>query len=987
MALLAAPAMAVSMGRELTASEVKLHEGTELSSGIFWNSDSSSLRTENYVTCVPGGAVTPVVTFGTALTERLSVTGAARRLEAAGYRVVAGVNGDYYNTGNGLPVGLVITEGTLRSTDGGYYALGFRADGSAFIGRPQLRLSADLGYSAADGTRYVRTLAALNKARADGGIYLYTSELNSRHSTGTTAEGVSVICRITDGWLRPGGQLTAEVLEVSEGTASPVLEEDQVALTATSASNLYYTDVLRNIPIGTQITVTVTASDPVWEEAEYAVGALYPVLSGGVTVSSDTARNPRTAVGVKEDGSFILYTMDGRGDQSSGAGMKDVALRLAELGCTDAVCLDGGGSTTMVVTKPSELQAEVVNVPSGGSARAVTDQVFLVARNEPSGILDRFYVEPARTWVLAGTAVDLAVSGVDTCSIPMEADYTLSASAGVLEGETLLTPAEGGEITVTAEGGGAAGSAVVHAVAAPDTLTVLSGGKAARSIALKPGAAVSLGASAEWDHLKLGMDETLLQWEFIGTCAAVYGAELRAIAPGEGTLAVTAGGTRTEIPVTVSAVSLRTVEDFESEAALDEGDGIVDMTAERTSDPALVGRGRYSAVFRYTLEEDHDNTAQWRWASGRAADTGGYTALDLWVRGDGSGNVLEILCSGGDTLPAVVLDFTGWRQMTLALPGGSCTLQGVRISAPVEESEDGRPVFADTPRTGEVLLDQMTASFPGLRDTKAPAVTLELSEDGTRLDGTVRDETDGIPAGDAVLLTRDGKSMEYVYDASTGTLRAVIEEDGQPHRFTLTAKDASGNIGRASWDLEGAEGTRRFTDTADYWAADYADYLYDAGITTGYGDGTFRPDQNITRAQFAAMLFRYLGLDTELWADVELSFADSEDIPVYARPAAAALSAMGVITGSPGVDGELLFDPSGLLTRAQAAAMIGRTQEKGYAESGLTFQDAGRIPAYAAPYIRTMTAQGILSGYGDGTFRPARSITRGQMAKILYNLM
>ena len=86
-------------------------------------------------------------------------------------------------------------------------------------------------------------------------------------------------------------------------------------------------------------------------------------------------------------------------------------------------------------------------------------------------------------------------------------------------------------------------------------------------------------------------------------------------------------------------------------------------------------------------------------------------------------------------------------------------------------------------------------------------------------------------------------------------------------------------------------------------------------------------------------------------------------------------------------DGKLYFNPHSNLTRAQAATMIGRTQEKGYALSELAFTDVKLIPAYAAYYIQTMMAQGIISGYADGTFRPHNNITRGQMAKILYNLM
>ena len=118
-----------------------------------------------------------------------------------------------------------------------------------------------------------------------------------------------------------------------------------------------------------------------------------------------------------------------------------------------------------------------------------------------------------------------------------------------------------------------------------------------------------------------------------------------------------------------------------------------------------------------------------------------------------------------------------------------------------------------------------------------------------------------------------------------------------------------------------------------------------------------------------------------------MPFGDLEQIPEQALPAVRALYKEGIVTGTAGADGKLFFHPSGNLTRAQAAAMIGRSQEKGYALVELSFADAAQIPGYASFYIRTMVSQGILSGYADGTFRPQANITRGQMAKILYTML
>lgn len=49
-------------------------------------------------------------------------------------------------------------------------------------------------------------------------------------------------------------------------------------------------------------------------------------------------------------------------------------------------------------------------------------------------------------------------------------------------------------------------------------------------------------------------------------------------------------------------------------------------------------------------------------------------------------------------------------------------------------------------------------------------------------------------------------------------------------------------------DVEPTSTAHKFTDINGYWAATYVDFLYSTGITTGYEDGTFRPNQNITRA-------------------------------------------------------------------------------------------------------------------------------------------
>ena len=992
-----------ALGEDLTSKEITLNEETQLSTNVFWSTSYSDLRQENFITYTPNRDVKPIVTFGGVLTQRSTVTAAAKALEAEGYRVVAGINGDFYNVGTGLPIGIVVTDGLLRSSDAGYYAVGFKKDGSAVMGKPGVKVTASLGYGVNDGfgnyTEYVRPVFGVNKARVStGGIYLYTYDFNDRHTTGNTEPGIDVVCSVENGEIAIGETVTLRVERVIEAAAATAIQPDQVVLSVNLKSDAYHVDALRGLSEGGEITLKIETSNDEWEDVEYAVGTLYALVENGQVISGlQAGANPRTAVGQKADGTLIFYTIDGRkSGHSIGASMTQVAQRLIELGCETAVCLDGGGSTTLSITEPDELTAKAINRPSEGSERAVTNQIFLVASGEPTGRLSHFYVNPDYTYVLAGSKVNISAAAVDTNYIPMAKSYDLTVSDGELDGHVLTTPAHGGEITVTAKSGSKKGTATVYAIETPDDVAIRnSSGTILTSLTVTPGSKTTLTATAAYQHLPLKADPEAFTWSVSGDIGTVSAdGILTAGAPGQGTITVTAGGRSVSIPVTVSKLALKTVEDFEQTRTVFTGGAGDGIKLSHVSSADLVRMGRGAARLDYTLNEEADMTAQWTTDSDITVSPKVYSSVNLWVYGDNSGNTLSLLYSDGDlgyqAKPVATLDFTGWKQVSVEL-GTGFAIQGLRISAPepvVYDDGLGNLIqeYPDTPHSGTLYLDQMVASFGGAVDNEAPKVTLTVGE--TTLGASVSDLVDGVLPRSAVSVTWDGQEQDFSYNTSTGALTTSLVSDGRPHRVTITAKDASGNIGRASYDVPVAEDYEfSFTDTKGYWGANYVEFLYTSGITTGYADGTFRPGQNITRAQFSVMLYRYLGLDESKYADVVLPFADNNKIADYAVPAIKALYTEGVINGTTGKDGKLYFNPNNSLTRAQAATMIGRTQEKGYATVELTFTDAGKIPAYAAFYIQTMAAQGVIGGYADGSFKPNNPITRGQMAKILYNLM
>ena len=178
-----------AMGHDIQTGTVNLSAGTELTHQIFWSDTYSDLRTERYFTYTPNKNVTPVVAYGDKVTSRETLTTMAQRLEGEGKRLVGGINGDLYVMSTGEPLGTVITDGVLRSVPGtnnqGYYAIGFRSDGTAFIGKPDLTVTATF-----HNTTFQVT-GGINKVRLSDGMVLFTDDFGA--TTQNTQAGVDVI--------------------------------------------------------------------------------------------------------------------------------------------------------------------------------------------------------------------------------------------------------------------------------------------------------------------------------------------------------------------------------------------------------------------------------------------------------------------------------------------------------------------------------------------------------------------------------------------------------------------------------------------------------------------------------------------------------------------------------------------------------------------------------------------------------------------------
>ncbi|ADC49249.1 SLH domain-containing esterase [Alkalihalophilus pseudofirmus OF4] len=264
-------------------------------------------------------------------------------------------------------------------------------------------------------------------------------------------------------------------------------------------------------------------------------------------------------------------------------------------------------------------------------------------------------------------------------------------------------------------------------------------------------------------------------------------------------------------------------------------------------------------------------------------------------------------------------------------------------------------------------------------------VDSELFVNGEPID---MDATYTVALNDFIASSGDGYNFEgktiqddagYVTNAMITYARHLMETEG------VIDYEVEGRIQVKSADeLPGTpeEPAPSFSDVPQsHWAFDYIEGLTAKEVIFGYPDGTFKPNNNITRAHFTALLVR--AFDLEVSGAAETPFRDvTEAQSAYVLAAYEA----GIVSGIT----ETTFAPNALITREQMVTMLMRAYEY---ETGttidinaaLSFEDASSISPYAQAYVQYATDLGIISGTADGKlFEPKGAATRAQVATVLY---
>lgn len=247
------------------------------------------------------------------------------------------------------------------------------------------------------------------------------------------------------------------------------------------------------------------------------------------------------------------------------------------------------------------------------------------------------------------------------------------------------------------------------------------------------------------------------------------------------------------------------------------------------------------------------------------------------------------------------------------------------------------------------------------------------------------------------VQTKDGKSSSLPQFGNKVKLTLDIPEGAKPertgiYRITASAMEYVGGkreekrltvLVNRPGQYSAIAYDQTFKDVAvSHWAAEVIKDMAARHVLGGFPDGSFAPDKQVTRAEFASMLARILDLP----AGQGVTFTDIGENAWYGKEIAAAVQA-GIVQGS----GDGKFHPDQSVTREEMAVML----VNAYAAAGgrmldhpsdNAFKDQGQISKWAQEAINKAVGAGLLQGSG-GNFNPAQGTTRAESARALANLL
>lgn len=810
--------------------------------------DGVGQQAEHYFSYTPNADVRPIVSNGASIYGKRTLEEANQLIESQGKHTAMGMNADFFSFQTGVPMSNTIIEGRVSSKDSSWYpGIGFNADGTAFISQLAINTSISNGTSAID-------VECINKYRQPYSLYLYTPEYGDvTHASGW---GLDIVFNSVSGDITLNSEITAVVESIEYHDGSVSIPEGKLVLSVDANADQSLLDRMGIFSVGQTVTISTTEAtgDERWLTAEYGLGCLGGrLLTNGQLDFVDESAAPRSAVGIKADGTVIFYTIDGRQTgYSYGVRKETLARRLLELGCVDAVNLDGGGSTTLGGVFPGTTDFTILNSPSEGTLRSCANFIFLQKMNPRTGVPSILYMDPYGEYVLSGSTTQVSVTkAVDSsygpADVPAAINYLIESDTP--EGGSSVDASGNvyvhgnGDVYVAASSGEAYGCTILHSVTTPDAIQIVNAntGERVYNLTLAPGENITLWASAFLNGTQLTAQNSAFDWDVVSDGETIgnidsegFFSASQIAAGATGKIVVNAGGCLYEIPVTISGTQVVTPGD-DTHAAYPSISGTVDetgFTASITSPNGSVQRSNITFTIDGVAYDDflyENNTVSYSFDSSFYDEL---HRLGLYVTDDTGASAMAHYDAGSAASTAnPFADTVGhWAEneilylYDMGVVSGMGSDNGVTGFAP--DNSMTRAQFA------VMIANYLNVDLSSYQNTALPFL-----------------DNESIPFWAE-------NQIKAVY--AEGIMQGQLADGG--NNFNPNA-----NISRVEFaisvyrilDKDLAPTEIQASDRSDipWWAETEMEVIVGQGILNGYPDGTIRPNQSVTRAEAAKILY------------------------------------------------------------------------------------------------------------------------------------
>ena len=794
-------------------------------------------QSEYYAEYTPNTSAVPVVMTGGSIYGKRNAQEAAEYMKNNEMVPMIGINASYFSFQTGIPMGHVITDGTVTSKDNRTLpGIGFKSDSTAFIEDMYIETNAEFGEA------YQLQIPHINKLISPETqmLTLFTPDFGKE--TGVTTETLNVILENVSDKVRVGSDFTCTVGEIFTSDKPVELKQGQYVLSVNTKGNQWAITLINTMYKGEEIRVKTAAGNEIWNEAVNGLGSEGErlLINGAVADGLEKGASPRTAVGIKADGNIIFYVIDGRQPGYSYGARKDtVAKRLKELGCVNALNLDGGGSTTIAGVYPGCDNTVILNSPSEGVLRNVTNFIFIRNAAKPTGKSEMAYIYPYSGSILSGSTIPLDVKTVDENYYKTEHGNVLYSTNeyGSISENGELTALGEGNVTVKAETDGLTAAAAYKTVITPENIRLFNAENNAEltQIDVYSGDTVHLKAESYFDGTKLLSSNDAYRWSVNSAGVSIDESGVLVISDsfdGEAVLTVKAGGTDRSFKIIGTKKAYDPNDYPYSEIKVQDNKVIVDMyshkgSINKTKSYVRIDGEKFDMSSAETVDSNHIRAS---FSQGDGFEGENYKILAVTVLDNGYSNVNK-LSQISRPEENRFSDMSGhWAGRTVSYMNKMGVVKGY--------DENGESVFKPDGKVTRAEFAVMAVNTLGIDLFSYENADLSCFAD-----------MESIPAW-------AWKYVAAAYDL--GIIAGRQETNGLYFApgAEITRAEAAAIISRLLPDKLDTS-AEEFADSAQIpsWAVRAFKTLNNAGIISGYDDLTVKPNNKVSRAEAVTMLY------------------------------------------------------------------------------------------------------------------------------------